>query len=190
MSQQVQLKADPLKISVAVDLDNAIGWNDGRLPFHHPDDMALFKRRTVNQSVIMGRKTWDSLPPHQRPLPHRHSFVVTRGSEIHGATTCGSLEEAIEKAKAKKTEIWLIGGAQLYNEALEKNLVDEIHLTIFKLHTQADVRLNEDLARWGQFIERHREIGQHWMPRDFSTVPSVDRRKDDYCTFVSLYRQH
>jgi dihydrofolate reductase len=186
---QTQLKPHPLKISVAVDLNNAIGWSDGRLPFHHPDDMALFKRRTVNQSVIMGRKTWDSLPPHQRPLPHRTSFVITRGSDIPGAVTCNSLEHAIECAKTKKSEIWLIGGAQIYNEAIHKGLVDEIHLTIFKLHTQADVTLDVDLARWGLFIERAKNEGQMWQPGDFSTIPSVDRRTDDYCTFVSLYKQ-
>jgi dihydrofolate reductase len=81
--------------------------------------MAHFKRTTLGCPVIMGRKTWDSLPPKFRPLPGRLNIVVTRDAawQADGATRAGSLSEALA-ACSPGTDAWVIGGAQIYAQAL------------------------------------------------------------------------
>ena len=91
----------------------------GALPWHLPEDMAHFKQTTAGCPVIMGRKTWDSLPPKFRPLPGRTNIVVTRQPDwqADGAQRAGSLQQAITQA-APAGEVWVIGGAQIYAEAV------------------------------------------------------------------------
>lgn len=102
------------------------------IPWHLPEDMAHFKARTLGAPVIMGRKTWDSLPPRFRPLPGRRNIVVTRqaGWQAEGAQRAGSLREAIEACeRLEAPDVWVIGGAQIYAEAepfARRALVTEI----------------------------------------------------------------
>src|SRR6185369_3573759 len=98
--------------------NGAIG-KDGVMPWHLPEDLAHFKQVTLGCPVIMGRKTWDSLPPRFRPLPGRTNIVVTRQTDWQsaGATRAGSLEEALALC-AGAPEVWVIGGAQIYAQAL------------------------------------------------------------------------
>ncbi|CAN5557139.1 dihydrofolate reductase [soil metagenome] len=98
---------------------NGVIGKDNALPWHLPEDMAHFKRMTAGCPVIMGRKTWDSLPPKFRPLPGRANIVVTRqaGWSATGAHVASSLREAITLA-GDAAEAWVIGGAQIYAEAL------------------------------------------------------------------------
>ena len=98
---------------------NGVIGKDNTLPWHLPEDMAHFKRMTAGCPVIMGRKTWDSLPPKFRPLPGRTNIVVTRqaGWSATGAQVARSLPEAIALA-GEAAEAWVIGGAQIYAEAL------------------------------------------------------------------------
>jgi dihydrofolate reductase len=94
--------------------NGVIGIN-GKLPWHLPEDLAHFKRTTLGCPVIMGRKTWDSLPVKFRPLPGRTNIVVTRQqnwSEI-GAQPAQSLREALLFCE-HSNDVWVIGGAQLY----------------------------------------------------------------------------
>ena len=101
---------------------------DGVMPWHLPEDLAHFKRTTLNHPVIMGRKTWDSLPPRFRPLPGRTNIVVTRQadwSEI-GARPAPSLPEALQFCEQSDC-LWVIGGAQIYAQALP--LADELVIT-------------------------------------------------------------
>lgn len=95
-----------------------IGVN-GTLPWHLPEDLAHFKRTTLGAPVIMGRKTWDSLPPRFRPLPGRVNIVVTRQPDwqADGAQRAGSLAEAVALCPAD-TDAWVIGGAEVYAQAL------------------------------------------------------------------------
>ncbi|RZI74400.1 MAG: dihydrofolate reductase, partial [Variovorax sp.] len=97
--------------------NGVIGAN-GTLPWHLPEDMAHFKRTTAGCPVIMGRKTWDSLPPKFRPLPGRENIVVTRQADwaAAGAQRANNLQQAIALC-AGAAEIWVIGGAQIYAEA-------------------------------------------------------------------------
>ncbi|WP_066270971.1 dihydrofolate reductase [Hydrogenophaga palleronii] len=98
---------------------NGVIGKDNALPWHLPEDMAHFKRTTLGKPVIMGRKTWDSLPPKFRPLPGRLNIVVTRdpGWQAEGASRAGSLQEAVALCPAG-ADAWVIGGAQIYTAAL------------------------------------------------------------------------
>lgn len=97
--------------------DRVIG-NNNALPWHLPEDMAHFKRLTQGWPVIMGRKTWDSLPPKFRPLPGRTNVVITRqpGWREDGAAPAASLADALELCRQSE-EVWVIGGAQIYAQA-------------------------------------------------------------------------
>ncbi len=91
----------------------------GGLPWHVPQDLAHFKRLTFGCPVIMGRKTWDSLPERFRPLPGRTNIVVTRNRswQAPGAAAAAGLHEALQLC-AQNDQVWVIGGAQIYAQAL------------------------------------------------------------------------
>ncbi len=97
---------------------NGVIGHNNQLPWHLPEDLAHFKRLTHGWPVIMGRKTWDSLPPRFRPLPGRTNIVVTRqpGWEAPGAITAHSIEDAIGQC-GNVAQAWVIGGAQIYAAA-------------------------------------------------------------------------
>lgn len=103
--------------------NGSIGRN-GVMPWHLPEDLAHFKDTTVGAPVIMGRKTWESLPEKFRPLPGRQNIVVTRNDDFvaSGAVTAESLEEAFAKAdppsKESTVDAWVIGGGELYKLAM------------------------------------------------------------------------
>ena len=100
----------------------------GALPWRLPEDLEHFKRTTLGCPVIMGRRTWDSLPPRFRPLPGRQNIVLTRSSDwsAHGAQRAASLDEALQLA-AGAPRAWVIGGAQLYAAAIAR--ADELRIT-------------------------------------------------------------
>lgn len=102
---------------------NGVIGKDGTLPWHLPEDLAHFKRTTLGCPVIMGRKTWDSLPPKFRPLPGRINVVVTRQERWsqNGALRAQNLRDALlicEQIQPAVEHVWVIGGAQMYEEAL------------------------------------------------------------------------
>ncbi|MDR2156029.1 MAG: dihydrofolate reductase [Burkholderiaceae bacterium] len=107
--------------------DGVIGKN-GVMPWHLPQDLAHFKQVTLNHPVIMGRKTWDSIAPRFRPLPGRVNIVVTRQPDwdATGAQRASSLADALQKCEGK-AQAWVIGGAQLYAQAMP--LADEAIVT-------------------------------------------------------------
>jgi dihydrofolate reductase len=98
---------------------NGVIGRDNALPWHLPEDLAHFKRTTLGCPVIMGRKTWESLPPRFRPLPGRTNTVVTRDTtwRASGATVAHSLEAALGLCPPD-SDAWVIGGAQVYAQAL------------------------------------------------------------------------
>jgi dihydrofolate reductase len=99
---------------------NGVIGASNTIPWHLPEDMAHFKQQTAGAPVVMGRKTWDSLPPRFRPLPGRQNIVVTRQADWHaeGAQRVGSLREALSACgQPASNEVWVIGGAQIYAEA-------------------------------------------------------------------------
>jgi dihydrofolate reductase len=115
---------------------NGVIGRDNTLPWHLPEDLAHFRRQTSGQPVIMGRKTWDSLPPRFRPLPGRLNVVVSRqpGWQAEGAFGAADLPSALALARAPRSAdapadapVWVIGGAQLYAAALP--LAERIAIT-------------------------------------------------------------
>ena len=108
----------PLHLIYARAANGVIG-KDNALPWHIPEDMAHFKQLTQGCAVIMGRKTWDSLPPRFRPLPGRTNIVITRQADWHaqGAQRAASLADAMAQCDHGQTT-WVIGGAQVYAQAL------------------------------------------------------------------------
>ena len=92
---------------------------EGRLPWHLPEDLAHFRAATRGHAVVMGRKTWDSLPARFRPLPGRRNLVVTRNPAWHaeGADVAQSLDEALARVSGDD-RVFVIGGAELYATAL------------------------------------------------------------------------
>lgn len=100
--------------------DGVIGC-EGRLPWHLPEDLARFRSVTLGSTVVMGRRTWESLPEAFRPLPGRTNVVLTRRPEwgARGALVARSLVEALDLAREKAGEdVWVIGGASVLQEAL------------------------------------------------------------------------
>jgi dihydrofolate reductase len=97
--------------------NGVIGHNNA-MPWHLPEDLAHFKKLTLGFPVIMGRKTWDSIPPKFRPLPGRTNIVVTRQTDWQpeGANTASSLQAALAQCQAS-SDVWIIGGAQIYAQA-------------------------------------------------------------------------
>ena len=116
-----------LALIAAVARNGIIGVAN-RLPWHLPEDMKFFRETTRGQPVIMGRKTWESLPDAFRPLPGRLNIVVSRnaGLQATGATVVGSLPEALAAAGAAEV-VFVIGGAELFRQTLP--LADRLLLT-------------------------------------------------------------
>lgn len=140
----------PLSLIVAFAENRVIGL-DNQMPWHLPADLKHFKAKTLGKPIIMGRKTWDSLG---RPLPGRLNLVVTRqaGLQLEGAEVFTSLETAIARAEQWAleqgvSEVMLIGGAQLYAQAL--SLAQRLYLTRIALKPEGDAFFPEvDLQQW------------------------------------------
>ncbi|MEV0191083.1 dihydrofolate reductase [Kitasatospora purpeofusca] len=119
--------------------DGVIGA-DNTMPWHLPEDLAHFKATTLGRPVVMGRRTWESLPARFRPLPGRRNIVVTRNPQwsADGADRAGSLDEALELAAAEPgtgtgAETWVIGGGQLYRQVIDRAVtlsVTEVDLSV------------------------------------------------------------
>lgn len=106
-----------LSAIVAMDRNNAIGFN-GQIPWHLPEDLKHFKQTTLGHPVIMGRKTWESLP--FKPLKERRNIVISRNPnlKIDGADRFASLEAAIDSCISEDMP-FIIGGEQIYRQAFQ-----------------------------------------------------------------------
>lgn len=111
---------------------------DGGIPWRVPEDLARFKELTLGQTVVMGRRTWESLPARFRPLPGRRNVVVSRNRDYpaRGAEVLGSLAAAL----ADGGQTWVIGGAEIYHLALP--LATRCEVT----EVQIDLRPDDDDA--------------------------------------------
>lgn len=155
-------------MSIALTLVLAIAKNgdigrDGALPWRLSSDMKRFKAATMGKPVLMGRKTWESLP--KRPLIGRDNLVLTRDANFSaaGAWVFTDLAAmlAAGRAMAQRSgvaEICVIGGAQLYEATLP--LADRIILTEVNLEPEGDARLALDLTSWREVSREHVERGE------------------------------
>ncbi len=133
-----------ISIIVAMDENRGIGLN-GNLLTYLPGDLPRFKTITNNHTVIMGRKTFDSLP--KGPLPNRTNIVITRNRELNipGATVVHSLSEAVDKCNSEE-ECFIIGGGELYKESI--NIADKLYITHIKKSFKADTFFPEIIKEW------------------------------------------
>ncbi len=117
---------------------------EGDMPWHLPEDLARFRDLTLGHVVIMGRRTWESIPPRFRPLPGRLNIVVTSLDALDGAAIAGSLSGALELADALEesgdvgqgTTRWIIGGARMFHEAI--HTADALDITEIDLTVPGD----------------------------------------------------
>ncbi|MBX9669992.1 MAG: dihydrofolate reductase [Candidatus Obscuribacterales bacterium] len=130
---------DRFGIVVACDLNRGIGKNN-QLPWRLSADLKYFKQITSTttepkkyNAVIMGRKTWESIPPQHRPLPNRYNIVLTRNPNYpvpQGVFRFASLDETFEKLQEGPIEqVFIIGGAEIYNQAIQHERIGFLHLT-------------------------------------------------------------
>jgi dihydrofolate reductase len=133
----------PVLAIVAARARNGVIGRDGALPWRLKSDMALFKATTLGRPVIMGRKTWDSLP--RKPLPGRANIVLSRDGtfEPQGALVCDSFQEALAIAREQAeedgaAEVCVIGGVTLFALALPK--ARRLYLTEVEAEVEGDVR--------------------------------------------------
>ena len=137
-----------LSLIVAVAKNRVIGINN-TLPWHLPEDLKRFRALTTGHRIVMGRKTYESLG---RLLPGRTTVIVTRNKDykIAGALVASSLEQALEICK-NDTEVFLIGGAELYVDGLK--LADKLYITEVDLDVAGDAFLPEfNLSDWTETL--------------------------------------
>jgi dihydrofolate reductase len=157
---------------VAAVARNGVIGREGGIPWRIPEDVARFKEFTTGHAVVMGRRTWDSLPDRFRPLPDRRNVVVTRNAlwRAEGAERAGSVEEALELLR-EVDRVFVIGGAQIYAEALP--LADEMFLT----------EIDDDVAGDTFFPD--------WDRDAFVQASRDERASDDGVPFAFVtYRRH
>ncbi|MDQ1608175.1 MAG: dihydrofolate reductase [Microbacteriaceae bacterium] len=130
----------------------------GTIPWYLPEDFAHFKELTLGGTVIMGRKTWDSLPERFRPLPDRVNIVVTRQTEWNadGALTAESADEAIELAGDRA--VWIIGGAEIFARVIQR--ADRLEVTEIRADVDGDTFAPPIDASWRPAV-RDPETGWH-----------------------------
>ena len=127
----------PEIVIIAAVAKNRVIGKDNTLIWNIPEDMAHFKTLTSGQTVIMGRKTWESLPPRFRPLPGRRNIVISRQADYAapGAELAGSLEAALKLAADAGTA-FIIGGEQIYRQAMA--VADRLEITEVDLEPEGD----------------------------------------------------
>lgn len=141
---------------IAAMAKNRIIGRDNQLPWRLPEDLRYFKATTLGKPVIMGRKTWESLG---RPLPGRRNLVVTRNGDYvaAGGETVPSLEAAVA-AVASEEEAFIIGGAELYRQALQ--YADRLYLTEIEQEFAGDASFPElEPGRWRE-VSRNRQTAE------------------------------
>ena len=139
---------------VAAVARNGVIGRGGGIPWHLPEDVARFKQLTTGHAVVMGRRTWESLPDRFRPLPGRRNVVVTRrpGWSAVGAETAVSVADALDLVRDDE-QVFVIGGAGVYAEALA--YADALELTELELDVEGDTFF-PDFDR-SRFVEKARK---------------------------------
>jgi dihydrofolate reductase len=143
---------------------NGVIGRDNQLLWRLPEDLAWFRRQTQGSPIIMGRKTWDSLPERYRPLPGRRNIVLSRrpGFAAEGAEVVADLDAALALA-ADAPKVFVIGGAQVYAAALPR--ADQLMLT----EVERDYEGDTHFPAWDRhaFDEVSRERHHAAPPNDF-----------------------
>ncbi|MCB0762313.1 MAG: dihydrofolate reductase [Flavobacteriales bacterium] len=152
-------------IIVAVAKDGGIG-KDNDLMWHLPADMKFFRNQTWGHHVIMGRKNYESIPERFRPLPGRVNVVLTRNThyEVPGGEVVHSLEDALELARNNgEQSAFVIGGGEVYRQALQQNLANKMYITHVEAQPEADTFFPKFAAfQWdAKVLEEHPADEKH-----------------------------
>jgi dihydrofolate reductase len=149
--------------------------HQGVMPWHLPEDLAHFKALTLGHPVVMGRKTWDSLPVRFRPLPGRTSVVITRQQnwQQNGVESAVSLPNALQICEqikssegAQTAEVWVIGGAQIYAQAL--TLAQRVEVTEIDAAIEGDAFAPALDAAWLE-TAREKHVSKTGLSYSFVT---------------------
>jgi len=161
-----------ISLVAAVARGGVIG-RDNAIPWRLPEDMERFRALTMGHPVVMGRRTWASLPERFRPLPGRRNVVVTRSPDWYadGAERAGSLDEALRLLEGVP-QVFVIGGAELYVAALP--LADALLLTEVKLDVEGDTVFPPFDRTVFEEVSRERHVSVTGTP--FSFVTYLRRR--------------
>ncbi len=153
-----------ITIIAAIATNNALG-KDNDLIWHLPADLKRFKKVTSGHHILMGRKTYESIG---KPLPNRTTVIITRNKEYKaaGCVVVDSIEKAIEVAKAA-AQVFIIGGAQIYKQAMTSNLVDRLDITQVHHAFDADVYFPEITS-------------EDWIQEGKEDFMADDKNKYDY----------
>lgn len=124
---------------------NGVIGREGKIPWFLPEDLAVFKEKTLYSTVLMGRKTYESLPPSIKPLPNRNNVVVSRNKDlkIKGVKV---INDPVDFIFRSKEPVWVIGGSELYNQV--HHLCDEVHHTEIKIDVDGDTSFNFNTQGW------------------------------------------
>ena len=170
-----------IKMILAVDQGNAIGWTSGALPWRSSTDLKRFKALTLGHSIVMGFNTFKSLN-NKLGLRSRNNYVLSRRHRDDLREFVGDYVTVLQdfefitrlnKIDPNQTT-WICGGAQVYGAAIELGIVDEIHLTQVHTASGADVVLPWDMYGWKLFVLRERERGIFWELIDLEYAPQED----------------
>jgi dihydrofolate reductase len=154
-----------VSLVAAVARGGVIG-RDGGIPWRIPEDVARFRELTIGHAVVMGRRTWESLPDQFRPLPGRDNVVVTRNPDwsAQGADRAGSVEDALELLESAP-RVFVVGGGEIYAVALP--FADELLLT----EIDAEIEGDTTFPRWDrdefEEVERRERVTEGGTPFAF-----------------------
>ena len=155
----------------AQDTNGGIGKNN-QLPWHISEDLINFKKITLNNVIIMGRKTWESLPV--KPLPNRRNVVLSSNT-IADVESYNSVEQCIETLyKEDIKKIFVIGGAQTYRHFIHRS--DELHITLINLETEgidtyfpiSILTIKSDFHKVGEYALEKNALYTHWVKNNSS----------------------
>ena len=159
------LEGYKISLIAAMDVNNVIG-QDNDMPWHLPDDLKFFKKQTQAKTVIMGRKTFESIG--SKPLPNRRNIVISRNQnfEVGTAELYNSIEEAILSC-SKNTEVMIIGGGQLYKMMLP--YASKLYVTRVKATLIGDTFFpKRDESEWHEiYSEQHEKDAKHCYEFNF-----------------------
>lgn len=162
-----------INLIVAHGKNGQIGLNN-KLLWHIPEDFKKFKELTSGHTIIMGRNTFESLPGM---LPNRHHVVITTNylglqDNLESAI---SLEDALHYADTN--EVWIIGGARVYNEAIEKDLIDEYYLSEVDYDGEADTFINVNKINYDNFEIAEEEFHESYTNEKDKLIPAWTFRR-------------
>lgn len=164
---------------VAAVADNGVIGENGKMPWHLPEDLAHFREITLGKTVLMGRKTWLSLPDRCRPLVGRRNLVLSRNSDFSplGAECFGSLQQVLEDDGVLQGGLWVIGGGSVYANTMP--LATALEITEVHRVVNGDSYFPSIRGRYWQEVRRVSQVGKNGIAFSFvryerlSTLPQT-----------------